>query len=84
MCSECFRQKEKQRDLRMFPPTRLSSASREHHVLCRSLAESPADAVGKNFLKTWAANVITQTHTWSSSSGGADTQHSQNQTGAKA
>lgn len=32
MCSECFRQKEKQRDLRLFPPTRLSSASREHHV----------------------------------------------------
>ena len=84
MCSECFRQKEKQRDLRLFPPTRLSSASREHHVVCRTLAVSCRCCWKKNFFKTWAANVITQTCTWPSSSGGADTQHSQNQTDAKA
>lgn len=79
MCSECFRQKEKQRDLRLFP-----AHAPQLSFQRTPCAEAPADAIGKNFLKTWAANVITQTHTWSSSSGGADTQHSQNQTGAKA
>lgn len=51
MCSECFRQKEKQRDLRLLPPTRLSSASREHHVVSRTLAVSCRCCWKKIFFK---------------------------------
>lgn len=47
--------KRKQRDLRLFPPTRLSSASREHHVVC-------LDSPGISSRCCWKKNLGSKCH----------------------